>query len=81
MRVTITGRTDTLLDRPSVLCHYWGRQLPRRWLWLSANAFDRPELALEASILNSQAWGRRVHLPTLGYAWLEDRLPAAGPVR
>jgi hypothetical protein len=71
--VTIDGRTDVLLDRPSMLCHYWGRQLPRRWLWLSANDFDRPDIAVEASLLNSQAWGRRVPLPTLGYAWLQDR--------
>ena len=71
--VTINGRTDPLVDRPSMLCHYWGRQLPRRWLWLSANDFDRPELAVEAGVLRSQAWGRSVPLPTLGYAWLEDR--------
>jgi hypothetical protein len=71
--VTINGRTDTLLDRPSMLCHYWGRQLPHRWLWLSANDFDRPELAVEASVLRSQVWGRQVPLPTLGYGWLEDR--------
>jgi hypothetical protein len=55
--VTINGRTHALLDRPSMLCHYWGRQLPKRWLWLSAKDFDRPELAVEASILRSQAWG------------------------
>ena len=71
--VTINGRTDALLGRPSMLCHYWGRQLLRRWLWLSANDLDRPELAVEAGVLRSQAWGRRVPLPTLGYAWLEDR--------
>jgi hypothetical protein len=69
--VTIDGRTDALLDRPSMLCHYWGRRLPQRWLWLSANDFDRPDLAVEASVLRSRAWGRRIP-PTLGYAWLAD---------
>jgi hypothetical protein len=29
--VMVNGRTESLLDRPSMLCHYWGRQLPRRW--------------------------------------------------
>jgi hypothetical protein len=56
-----------------MLCHYWGRQLPDRWLWLSANDFDRPELAVEASVLRCHAWGRQVPFPTLGYAWLVDR--------
>ena len=74
--VTIDGRTDALLDRPSMLCHYWGRQLPRRWLWLSANDFDRPDVAVEAGVLRSQVWGRRVPVPTLGYAWLGDRSAA-----
>jgi hypothetical protein len=34
---------------------------------------DRPGHAVEASVLTSQVWGRQVPLPTLGYAWLEDR--------
>jgi hypothetical protein len=42
-------------------------------LWLSANDFDRPEFAVEASVLRSQVWGRQIPLPILGYVWLEDR--------
>jgi len=69
-----------------MLCQYWGSKLPCRWLWLSANDFDRPGRAVEASVLTSQVWGRQVHLPTLGYAWLEDRsahrgLPALDSVQ
>ena len=55
-----------------MLCHYWGRELPRRWLWLSANDFDQSNLAVEVGVLRSKAWGRRVPLPALGYAWLHD---------
>jgi hypothetical protein len=70
--VTMAGRTEHLVGRPAMLCHYWGRELPRRWLWLSANDFDQSDLALEVGVLRSKAWGRRVPLPALGYAWLHD---------
>lgn len=70
--VTLDGRTEELVGRPAMLCHYWGRELPRRWLWLSANDFDQSNVALEVGVLRSKAWGRRVPLPALGYAWLHD---------
>jgi hypothetical protein len=72
-RVTLDARTEELVGRPAMLCHYWGRELPRRWLWLSASDFDRPNVAVEVGVLRSKAWGRRVPLPMLGYAWLHDR--------
>jgi hypothetical protein len=34
-------------DTAGMTCHYWGRRLPDRWLWLSANDFDRPGIAIE----------------------------------
>ena len=71
-RVTLDARTEELVGRPAMLCHYWGRELPRRWLWLSASDFDRPNVAVEVGVLRSKAWGRRVPLPALGYAWLHD---------
>ena len=70
--VTLDARTEELVSRPAMLCHYWGRELPRRWLWLSASDFDRPNVAVEVGVLRSKAWGRRVPLPALGYGWLHD---------
>jgi hypothetical protein len=73
MPISCCRLADRRTAGPAVdVCHYWGRQL-RRWLWLSANDFDRPELAVEASVLRSQVWGRQIPLPILGYVWLEDR--------
>jgi hypothetical protein len=70
--VSLDGRTEHVVGRPAMLCHYWGRELPRRWLWLSANDFDQSNVALEVGVLRSKAWGRRIPLPALGYAWLHD---------
>jgi hypothetical protein len=71
--VTFDGRTEDLVGRPAMLCHYWGRELPRRWLWLSANNFDQSNMAVELGVLRSKAWGRHVPLPALSYTWLHDR--------
>jgi hypothetical protein len=70
--VTIDGRRHDLTQRPGMACHYWGRRLPDRWLWLSANDFDRPGVAIELGLLRSRLWGLPVPLPPLGYAWVRD---------
>ena len=44
-------------------CHYWGRQLPREWVWLSANDFERTGTAVEVALMRSALWGVNVPLP------------------
>jgi hypothetical protein len=70
--VTVGGARFDLDWRAGMACHYWGRRLPSRWLWLSASDFDRPGVAVEVSLLESRLWGVPVRLPWLGYAWLRD---------
>jgi hypothetical protein len=70
--VTVDGVDHFLDAAPGMACHYWGRRLPDRWVWLSANEFDRPGVAVEASLLTSRLWGAPVPLPPLGYAWLRE---------
>jgi hypothetical protein len=53
-------------------CHYWGRQLPREWVWLSANDFERTGTAVEIAVMRSALWGVNVPLPAAGYAWLRN---------
>jgi hypothetical protein len=70
--ITVNGAAVALDGAPGMACHYWGRRLPDRWIWLSAHEFDRPGVAIEASLLTSRLWGVPVPLPPLGYAWLRE---------
>lgn len=70
--VRVGGAEHVVDGRPGMACHYWGRALPPRWVWLSAVEFDRPDVAVEATILSSRLWGVRAPAPLLGYAWLRD---------
>jgi hypothetical protein len=68
-QVTVAGeRFDVAAARGSVT-HYWGRRLPERWHWISANSFDGSDLTLECVLMRTRLWGRR---PTMsaGYLWL-----------
>ena len=65
------GATDAAVrHRPAMTCHYWGRQLPQEWVWLSANDFERTGTAVEVALMRSAQWGVKVPLPVVGYAWL-----------
>ncbi len=55
-----------------MLSHYWGRQLPSDWWWVSANQFDT-DLSLECTFLHSHLWGSSVRL-AVGYLYYRDRL-------
>lgn len=74
-RATFTGQIShgTLrveLDRaPGMIAHYWGRQLPSEWWWVSANQFDREGVAVECVVSRSGLWGMPIRLP-LGYLYL-----------
>ncbi len=67
------GADNAVVDhRRAMTCHYWGRQLPREWVWLSANDFDRSGVAVEVALMRSALWGVGVPLPAAGYAWLRN---------
>lgn len=54
---------------PGMIAHYWGRQLAHEWWWVSANQFDREDIAVECAVLRSSLWGLPVQLP-LAYFYL-----------
>lgn len=54
-----------------MLSHYWGRQLPPEWWWVSANQFDHSEVAVECTVFRSSLWGIPVKLP-LAYLYLRQ---------
>lgn len=56
---------------PGLIAHYWGRQLPHEWWWVSANQFDQEEFAVECTVLRSSLWGIPVRLP-LAYLYLRS---------
>jgi hypothetical protein len=66
-----------------MLSHYWGRQLPADWWWISANQFDT-DISLECTVLRSHVWGTSL-CTTIGYLYLRymsrSRLLIAPPAR
>jgi len=54
-----------------MISHYWGRQLSPEWWWVSANQFDREDVAVECTVLRSGLWGIPVRLP-LAYFYLKE---------
>jgi hypothetical protein len=58
------GTAEVELQRtPGLLSHYWGRQLARKWLWISANQFDRDGMAIECALFRSALWGLPLEMP------------------
>jgi hypothetical protein len=72
----VDGIRYDIAAAPGSVTHYWGRRLPDRWHWISANGFDS-DLALECVLLRTRLWGRPPVL-SAGYLWLSrdgrDRL-------
>lgn len=56
---------------PGMISHYWGRQLASEWWWLSANQFDREDVAVECIVLRSGLWGLPARFP-LAYLYLHS---------
>ena len=54
---------------PGLLSHYWGRRLAHEWWWVSANQFDREDVAVECAVFRSGVWGLPLRLP-LAYLYL-----------
>lgn len=68
-RIGVAGVEYRLTEQPAMTCHYWGRNLPSQWVWLSGRlrpAGNRGGFGL----IRSRLWGARVPLPRAGYAWL-----------
>ena len=67
--VHFAGQVRQLNELPGMRCHYWGRALPRRWTWLSANELMllRPQSKSGQSKFDLR--GIRFPSPRTGYAW------------
>ncbi len=63
-RVEVDGRRMEVVGAPGMMSHYWGRNLPREWWWISAGRFDRPDLAVECAVLRTGLWGSPLHVQT-----------------
>ena len=54
-----------------MISHYWGRQLPQQWWWISANQFDAPDLSVECSFFTTSLWNSPLHTK-LAYVYLRE---------
>lgn len=66
--VVVGGERFDVREVRGSLTHYWGRRLPDRWHWISADAFGETDLAVEAVAMRSRLWGLRPVL-AVGYLW------------
>jgi hypothetical protein len=67
--MTIAGQTYEVHDAHGMVSSYAGRALPERWFWVSCNAFDREDLALECLVSRSALFGSPLYA-TAGYLYL-----------
>ena len=58
-----------LQSAPGMIAHYWGRQLPHEWWWISVNQFDQADVAVECALVRTSVWGVSLRLP-LSYLYL-----------
>jgi hypothetical protein len=65
------GHQMDLQRARGMISHYWGRQLPSEWWWVSANQFDREDAVVECTVFRSGLWGIPVRLP-LAYLYLKE---------
>jgi hypothetical protein len=69
--VRVGDRRFSIPETHGLVSHYWGRRLMDRWLWISANQFDEPDSALEASVAWSRLWSLPAPSVKIGYLWLQ----------
>ena len=72
-QVRVADRTFECEDVPGLVSHYWGRRLPDRWWWISANQFEGSDIAVEALLAHTRLWNTERILMNAGYLWIEDR--------
>jgi hypothetical protein len=72
-QVRVADRTFRCADVPGLVSHYWGRRLPDRWCWISANQFEGSDIAVEALLANTRVWNSGRVAMNAGYLWIEDR--------
>ncbi len=56
---------------PGLVSHYWGRRLPDRWWWVSANRFEDSDVAVEALFARTRIWNSARVPMYAGYLWIE----------
>jgi hypothetical protein len=69
--VVVAGVRHEVMAAPGSVTHYWGRRLPERWHWISANGFAGTDLTLECVLLRTRWWGRPPAM-NAGYLWLSQ---------
>lgn len=55
--ITVAGAHFAVKDAPGMVSSYHGRRLPSRWTWISCNAFDRPDVAVECMTARTRLFG------------------------
>ena len=65
------GERYPVVDALGMLSHYWGRDLPEDWWWISANQFDNADISIECTVLHSRVWGTSIHVP-LAYLYYRN---------
>jgi hypothetical protein len=60
------GNRYSINQALGMVSHYWGRQLPEEWWWVSANQFSNADVSVECTLLRSRVWGSTIGVP-IGY--------------
>lgn len=72
-QVRVGDVTFWCADVPGLVSHYWGRRLPDRWWWISANLFEDSDIAVEALLAHTRVWNSARVATNAGYLWIEDQ--------
>jgi hypothetical protein len=70
--IRVGDRSFSVLETPGLVSHYWGRRLMEGWLWISANQFDQPGIAVEAFVARTRLWGLWSPAMKIGYLWVRS---------
>ncbi|MCA1735592.1 MAG: hypothetical protein LC739_05610 [Actinobacteria bacterium] len=72
-QVRVADVTFPCVGVPGLVSHYWGRRLPDRWWWISANQFEERDIAVEALLAHTRVWNSARVAMNAGYLWIEDQ--------
>jgi hypothetical protein len=65
--LSVGGQRFSFSHEPGTVSAFHGRRNPDRWVWISANAFDRPGVSVECVMLDSSIFGLPVLRARVGY--------------